>query len=352
MTRPFTVALVGYGQAATLLHAAFAAEREVAFRWVIGRLPGPAEHFARERGIPCHGADLEHALHDDQVDAVIIATPHDLHYAQALRTLQAGKHAIVEVPLTMSYTEAQALVRVAAAHGRHLSAPLIARYLPMNVEARRLIEAGELGRVFQFIYRRLWLQRRIGHLLNRARSWIDTVAWHHAAHPVDLAMWLLGDRMACVGAVIGYDREHGNAVDLSANFVTSSGAAVTLTLSYNATQNFLDGVVVGEKALLEMEGFSCLKRQGEVLLAPQEALDVQRLAYQRYCSAALAGMRDEGPMPLTGAELLPTIEQLQRIHDLAGPPQSFFEEVPLAVLGSHATIDSRGPRRTSKESLW
>ena len=321
--RPLTFAMVGYGQAATLLHAAFADEREVAFRWVIGRLPEPAEQFARERGIPCHSVELEHALRDERVDAVIIATPHDLHYEQALRTLQAGKHAIVEVPLTMSFTEAQSLVRVAAEQGRQLSAPHISRYLPMNVEAKRLVESGEVGRVYQFIYRRLWLQRGVGHLFNRTRSWIDTVSWHHAAHPVDMAMWLLGERMQCVGAIIGHDREHGNAVDLSANFLTDSGAAVTLALSYNATHNYLDGVVIGEKALLEMQGFSCLKRQGETVLAPQDSLDVQRLAYQRYITAAVAGLRGEGPMPVTGAELLPAMEQLQRMHDLAGALMEF-----------------------------
>ncbi len=317
MAATLNLGIVGYGQSAVLMHAGFVAQPGVAVRWVIGRLPEPTAQFAAERGIAHHGVDLEAALADETLDAIVICTPHALHYTQALRALQAGKHAIVEVPLTLSYAEACHLVEVAAAGGRQLSIPHISRYLPMYVEAQQRLQAGELGRVFQFIYRRLWLQRGIGNMLKRQRSWLDTVSWHHAAHPVDLAMWLLGEPMQCVSAVIGRDRQSNKEVDLSTHFVMPSGTIITLTLSYNARQDFLDTVIIGEHSLLEFQGFSALRRSGEVLLQPTSAIEVQSLAYERYIAAAVAGLRGAAPMPVTGAEILPVMEQLQRMHDLA-----------------------------------
>ena len=196
-------------------------------------------------------------------------------------------------------------------------------YLPMCVEAQQRLQAGELGRVFQFIYRRLRLQRGISNMLKRQRSWLDTVLWHHAAHPVDQAMWLLGEPIQCVSAVIGRERESNKEVDLSTHFIMPSGTSITLTLSYNARQDFLDTVLIGDHSLLELQGFSTLRRSGEVLLEPTSAVKVQSLAYERYIAAAASGLRGEAAMLVTGAEILPVMEQLQRMHDLAaGMPAS------------------------------
>jgi 2-hydroxy-4-carboxymuconate semialdehyde hemiacetal dehydrogenase len=315
--RPLTLALVGYGQAATLFHDAFAREQGVQFHWVVGRVPESASLFAQERGIARATTSLSDALDDRGVDAVVITTPHDLHYSQALQTLQAGKHAIVEVPMTMNYQEAKTLVDEAAKRKLLLSVPHISRYLDANIMAKRLIDAGDVGQIYQFVYRRLWLQRGIGHLFNRQRSWVDTVSWHHAAHPVDLVSWLLGEPIECVGAAIRHDPLTGSEVDLSATLVAGSGTLVTIAMSYNSLQNYMDTVVVGEHAVLEVEGFSRLKRSGIVVLEHEDSLQVQGRAYQRYVRAFIAGLRGQGPVPVSGAEILPTMEQLQRMHELA-----------------------------------
>jgi 2-hydroxy-4-carboxymuconate semialdehyde hemiacetal dehydrogenase len=264
---------------------------------------------------------LAEALADDLVDVVIIATPHDLHYRQAYAALSAGKHVIVEVPITLNYSEADILVRIADERNLLLSVPYISRYLDNNIEAKRLIDSGAIGNIYQLIYRRVWLQRNVGHMMNRKRSWVDTVAWHHAAHSVDLSMWLLNEPMNCVGSIIGLDRTVGNETDLSANFITPSGVLVTLSLSYNARQNFMDTLILGEEALLEIEGFSTLKRQGEIIVTPEEALTVQGRAYGRYAAAVVAALRGEAPVPVSGKEVLPSMAQLQRIHDLAAQLQ-------------------------------
>jgi len=320
-TRPLNFAVVGYGQAATLLRASFAAEREVTFRWVVGRLPEATADFAQTHAIPYYSIDLTEALADDLVDVVIVATPHDLHYRQAYEALLAGKHVIVEVPMTLNYGEAETLVHMAEERNLLLSVPYFSRYFDNNIEAKRLIDNGSIGHIYQLINRRVWFQRNIGQMMNRKRSWVDTVAWHHAAHSVDLSMWLLNEPMNCVGSIIGLDRAIGNETDLSANFITPSGVLVTLTLSYNARQNFMDTLILGEEALLEIEGFSTLKRQGEIVVAPEEALTVQGRAYGRYTAAVVAALRGETPVPVSGKEVLPSMAQLQQMHDFAAQLQ-------------------------------
>ena len=315
--RPLKLALVGYGQAATLFFDAFAPEPEVQFRWVVGRLQEPTDEFARQRSIPRATTHLAEALDDPSVDAVIVATPHALHYPQALAALQADKHVVVEVPMTMDAAQARQLVQEATDRRLALSVPHISRYLDVNLAARRLIQAGAIGPVYQFVYRRLWLQRTVGHLFNRQRSWTDTVSWHHAAHPIDLVMWLLDEPIACVGAALRHDPQSGSEVDLSANFVTPSGTLVTMAMSYNAHQDYLDTLIVGDRAVLEITGFSQLKQAGVTVVAPEEALQVQGRAYRRYAAAVAAGLLAEAPIPICGAEILPVMDQLQSLHDKA-----------------------------------
>ena len=317
MNTPLTLAVVGYGQAATLLHEAFTAQPEVFCRWVVGRTEDGAAEFAAHHAIPHHTTDLAAALADPEVDGVIVATPHALHFEQAQLALRAGKHVVVEVPMTLDAGDAQRLVDAAADRGLVISVPHIARYLDINLAAKQILESGELGQIYQFVYRRLWRQRGVGQMMNRPRTWVDTVAWHHAAHPVDLAMWLLDEPMACLGAAIGHDRGVGNAVDLTANFVTPSGVLVTVVMSYNAQQPFSDTLILGEHGVLESQGFATLKRQGEVVVAPEDALTVQGRAYTRYAAGVVESLRRGTPAPVSGAEVLPTMVQLQRIHDLA-----------------------------------
>ena len=67
------------------------------------------------------------------------------------------------------------------------------RYYPALVEARRRIEAGELH-VQHVIYRYTFFRRDTVNWRGRRRSWADNLLWHHGAHAVDTALWLLGAR--------------------------------------------------------------------------------------------------------------------------------------------------------------
>lgn len=86
-------------------------------------------------------------LLDQDLDAVIITTPHDLHYQQAVAAIERGLHVQVEKPVTLDAGEAWDLVGRAERAGVHFLVPYGWNYKPFTIEAKRLLDAGHLGRI-------------------------------------------------------------------------------------------------------------------------------------------------------------------------------------------------------------
>jgi predicted dehydrogenase len=108
--------------------------------------PEAAEAFAAEHGLPFSGS-LDGALADPEVEAVILATPHSLHHGQVLAAAAAGRHVFCEKPLALSSAHAREMVHACRARGLVLGIGHERRFEPALIEAKRLIEAGELGTI-------------------------------------------------------------------------------------------------------------------------------------------------------------------------------------------------------------
>jgi predicted dehydrogenase len=147
--------------------------------------------------------------------------------------------------------------------------------------------------------------------------WIDSVSWHQGAHAVDLVYWLLNEPLTCVGAAVGYHASHDQSTDVSATLVTPTATLVTITISYNATHKVFDCVLVSEKSLLELQDFTTLRLDGVELVREIDPFDSLEQAYRRYGLELVAGLREGGPVPVEAVELLPVMEQLDRMHALA-----------------------------------
>jgi predicted dehydrogenase len=92
-------------------------------------------------------ADAAELIAREDVDAIAIATPIFTHHALAKAALEAGKHVLVEKPLTASVAEAEELVRLAAARGRTLMVDHTFVYTGAVRKIRELVARGEVGRV-------------------------------------------------------------------------------------------------------------------------------------------------------------------------------------------------------------
>jgi predicted dehydrogenase len=86
-------------------------------------------------------------VHDEEVDAVVIATPNALHAEQAIACLHAGKHVLVEKPMAMSVPECDAMIAAARDAERFLMVAHCWRFHPSAVDVRDAVRRGDLGRV-------------------------------------------------------------------------------------------------------------------------------------------------------------------------------------------------------------
>ena len=91
---------------------------------------------------------LDEALAESGADAVYIATPVVLHAPQAISSLHAGKHVLLEKPMAMNYEQAQAIERAGYEAGRVLGVAYYRRTFPKVDRARELLAAGAIGKPF------------------------------------------------------------------------------------------------------------------------------------------------------------------------------------------------------------
>src|SRR5262249_7046622 len=94
--------------------------------------------------------DAAAVIADAEVDAVAIATPIFTHYELAKRALEAGKHVLVEKPLTPSVAQAEELAALAAKQGRVLMVDHTFVYTGAVKKIRDLVAMGELGKILYF----------------------------------------------------------------------------------------------------------------------------------------------------------------------------------------------------------
>ena len=109
----------------------------------------PAEHgqaMAREFGVPCH-ACLDELLARDKPDALIIATPNDLHVPQALQALAQGLPVLLEKPVSTTVAQGQRLLDAVQATGARVLVGHHRAHSPIMAKAREVVQSGRLGRL-------------------------------------------------------------------------------------------------------------------------------------------------------------------------------------------------------------
>ena len=200
---------------------------------LVSRESAPAAEVARRFGIPHVTTDLGESLARPEVDAVILCTPTQMHAAQAIQCLQAGKHVQVEIPMADNLADAQALVRTQQATGLVAMAGHTRRFNPSHQWVHRRIVAGELA-IQQMDVQTYFFRRSNINALGQPRSWTDHLLWHHACHTVDLFQYQTGEEASAVHAMQGpIHPTLGIAMDMSIQMKVPSGAICTLSLSFN-----------------------------------------------------------------------------------------------------------------------
>ena len=146
-TRKARIGFIGAGWWATTNHMPLlAARKDVEMASVCGLDQGILKRCQRDFGFQ-HTTTDYHALLKQDLDGVVVASPHTLHAEHALAALKAGCHVMVEKPFTTSAKDARAIVALADRKKRHVIVPYGWHYRPLSVKAKELMLQNAIGKI-------------------------------------------------------------------------------------------------------------------------------------------------------------------------------------------------------------
>lgn len=136
---------------------------------------------------------VEAALHDPEIDAVVIATPAATHYELARASIDAGKDVLIEKPMALSVEDAVEIQELAAQHQVVLSVGHVLEYHPAVTRLLELVREGVLGEI-RYLY-----SNRLN--LGRVRT-EENALWSFAPHDIALMRRITGSvpsTVTCTG---------------------------------------------------------------------------------------------------------------------------------------------------------
>jgi len=159
------------------------------------------EEKAAEWGISERYTDYHDVLSRDDIDAISICLPHNIHAEVAIESARAGKHILCEKPMAVTLEEADAMIRVAEENGVKLMVAESARFEAVNRRIRDCIDEGYIGN--PIMLRQVFMPRRgskTGYVYPGRRAWLSDKRiagggqWMvNGIHYVSVARWLFGE---------------------------------------------------------------------------------------------------------------------------------------------------------------
>lgn len=241
---PIRLGVAGLGRAFVLMLPSFRADPRV--RLVAAASPSPREAaaFTAEFGGPCY-ANVAALCADPGVEAIYVATPHQMHRAHVVAALEAGKHVLVEKPLAVTLEDGLAMVEAARAANRHLIVGPSHSFDAPVALARQIIDSGEFGRLrmlqalnfTDFLYR----PRRPEELRSDQGG---GVIFSQGIHQIDIVRLLAGGMVTQVSAMTGaWDPQRPGEGAYAALMHFADGAFASL--SYSGMAHFDSDVWMG-----------------------------------------------------------------------------------------------------------
>jgi UDP-2-acetamido-3-amino-2,3-dideoxy-glucuronate N-acetyltransferase len=214
------------------------------------------EELSRTFGKAEKTDSFEKILADPSIDAVVIASPAEMHYAMAKASLLAGKDVFVEKPMALRSEEGEELHDLAVRKEKILMVGHLLQYHPAVIGLKQLISTGELGRI-QYIY-----SNRLN--LGKIRQ-EENILWSFAPHDISVILSLTGempDRVVTVGA----NYLHQKVADVTLSSLSfASGIKAHVFVSWLNPYKEQRLVVVGDR---KMAVFNDVEPTDKLLLYP------------------------------------------------------------------------------------
>ena len=286
---------------------------------LVGRVLDKTQEVARRFGVGHVTTNLDETLARRDVDAVILATPTQLHAAQAIACLKAGKHVEVEIPIADRLSDAEAIVEMQRNTGLVAMGGHTRRFNPSHQYIRRKILTGDLN-IQHLVVQTFFFRRTNMNAAGQPRSWTDHLLWHHAAHTVDLFTYQVRGRIEAASALQGpIHPELGIAMDMSIQLKASTGALCTLALSFNN-----DGPL-GTVFRYICNNGTYIARYDDLVDGKETPIDVSNVdvsmnGIELQDREFFAAIREKREPNASVAQCLPTMETLDRLEKSLSAP--------------------------------
>ena len=202
MTEQLKTALVGVGKVTDMHARALVRLKESVFTAVCSRSREKAETFGSKYKVKAY-TDVAEMVSGEQIDVVIICTPHPNHREPTIAALEAGAHVLIEKPLASSLEDCDAMIEASKRCRKQIGVVCQRRWYLPAMRVREAIDAGKIGKpVFGTVNMLGW----------RDKDYYDSDAWrgtwkgegggvlvNQAPHQLDMLQWFMGEIEECYG---------------------------------------------------------------------------------------------------------------------------------------------------------
>ncbi len=245
------VAVVGAGNWGKNLVRNFAGLEGVALRRIVDLSEKVRISMASQYPQAKVTAELDDALRDADVEAVVIATDAPLHFELAERVLQAGKHVYVEKPLTLSSEDAARLVELADQKGVKLMVGHLLEYHPAVNHMKQMIADGDVGNPLYLYFQRV----NLGIVRKKENAW-----WSLAPHDISVACYLFDAEPVSVSAS-GHDYLQDGIEDVVfANLKFADGRMAHIHVSWLDPHKIRKVTLVGSSKMVVFDDMEAAEK--------------------------------------------------------------------------------------------
>ncbi|HDR4369115.1 TPA: Gfo/Idh/MocA family protein [Bacillus cereus] len=220
-----------------------------------------AKEIANKYGVNMY-TDYNELINCEELDAVSVCTPNDLHASISIVALQSGIHVLCEKPMATSKKDAEMMIEAAEKSGKKLMIGHNQRFVTSHQKAKQLIENGEIGKIYSF-------RTAFGHSGPENWSVDGKESWFFkkdeaflgamgdlGVHKADLIRYILNEEITEVGAFVETSAKTFSNVDDCAVCMlkSESGIIGTLAASWSyVSKEDNSTIIYGEKATLRLE---------------------------------------------------------------------------------------------------
>ncbi|MBK5503141.1 Gfo/Idh/MocA family protein [Bacillus sp. TH12] len=220
-----------------------------------------AKEVANKYGVNMY-TDYNELINCEELDAVSVCTPNDLHASISIVALQSGIHVLCEKPMATSKKDAEMMIEAAEKSGTKLMIGHNQRFVTSHQKAKQLIENGEIGKIYSF-------RTAFGHSGPENWSVDGKESWFFkkdeaflgamgdlGVHKADLIRYILNEEITEVGAFVETSAKTFSNVDDCAVCMlkSESGIIGTLAASWSyVSKEDNSTIIYGEKAILRLE---------------------------------------------------------------------------------------------------